>query len=287
MDLHESNLTLLYGCASQRPSAYDHIGGLTIKSLLRMESMTITEITGRKLPGKEHKAKYVREMFDSIARRYDLMNSLMSLGLDASWRRVAVKRSELAAGGHGLDICCGTGMLAMAQARAAGPDGRVTGLDFSENMLAVARSNLRTFELKDRIRLIRGNAMALPFADNTFDCVTVGWGLRNVPDIPTTLTEAVRVIKPGGKVVSLDMAQPGAPVFKHVYWLFFEKIIPAMGKLWAGNGNAYDYLHSSARVFPHQRELARMFGQAGLEESGYHDLAGGVVAVVEGRKRGN
>jgi len=236
------------------------------------------------LPSKENKEKFVREMFNTIAGRYDLMNTLMSFGLDKSWRRFTVKRSELKAGGYGLDVCCGTGMLVMEQARVAGPGGRVVGLDFSENMLAVARENIKDFEYKQNIQLIQGNAMELPFEDNTFDCVTVGWGLRNVPEIMTAVKEMVRVVKPGGKVVSLDMAKPSAPVFKQVYWLYFEKIVPAMGKVWAGKKGAYDYLHDSARVFPHQAELARLFAAAGLVETAYHDLTGGVVAVVEGRK---
>lgn len=236
------------------------------------------------LPGKENKEKFVREMFNSIARRYDLMNTLMSMGLDRAWRRFTVRRSGIKSGGYGLDVCCGTGMITMELARAAGPAGRVVGLDFSENMLAVAKENIKDFDLKDNIELIQGNAMALPFADNTFDCVTVGWGLRNVPDIMTAVKEMARVVKPGGRVVSLDMAQPEAPVFKQIYWLFFEKAIPAMGKLWAGNKGAYDYLHDSARVFPHQKVLTRMFGEAGLMENRYHNLTGGVVAVVEGRK---
>lgn len=236
------------------------------------------------LPGKDNKEKFVREMFNSIARRYDLMNSLMSMGLDKSWRRYTVHRSEIKSGGYGLDVCCGTGMLAMEMARAAGPKGRVVGLDFSENMLAVAGENIKDFALRDNIRLIQGNAMQLPFEDNIFDCVTVGWGLRNVPDVLTAVKEMTRVIKPGGKVVSLDMAQPEAPVFKQMYWLYFEKLIPAMGKLWAGNKGAYGYLHDSARFFPHQAKLAEMFGRAGLAETGYHNLMGGIVAVVEGRK---
>ncbi len=239
------------------------------------------------LPGKENKEKYVRDMFNSIARRYDLMNTLMSLGLDKSWRRFTVKRAGIGEGGHGLDVCCGTGMLTMEVARAAGPSGRVIGLDFSENMLAVAGENIKDFPLKENIRLVQGNAMELPFVDNTFDCVTVGWGLRNVPDIMTALREMARVVKPGGKVVSLDMAQPGAPVFKQVYWLYFQKLVPAMGRLWARNKGAYNYLHDSAKVFPPQQELAGMFSEAGLAETAYHNLMGGVVAVVEGRKPGS
>ncbi len=236
------------------------------------------------LPSEENKEKFVRDMFNSIARRYDLMNTLMTMGLDKSWRKLAVRHSELRPGGYGLDVCCGTGMLSMEQAVVAGHAGKVIGLDFSENMLAVARENVRDFKYKDAIEFIQGNAMELPFEDNTFDCATVGWGLRNVPDVLTVVKEMARVVKPGGKVVSLDMAQPTAPVFRQVYWLFFDKVIPSMGKLWAGNKGAYDYLHDSARVFPSQWELAEMFSEAGLVETGYHNLAGGAVALVEGRK---
>lgn len=235
------------------------------------------------LPNKENKAKYVQETFNSIASNYDLMNKLMTFGLDKSWRRLAVKRSELKEGGTGLDVCCGTGMLTMEQARAAGPAGRIIGLDFSENMIAVARQNIRDFEFKDSIQFIQGDAMDLPFENNAFDCVTVGWGLRNVPDILKTVQEMARVVKPGGKVISLDMAQPTAPVFREFYWLCFNRVIPAMGKLFSGNKKAYDYLHDSAKAFVHQKELASIFANAGLVETRYLNLCGGVVAIVEGR----
>src|SRR4051812_41741390 len=145
-------------------------------------------------------------MFNGIAVRYDLMNTLMSLGMDKGWRKFTVQRAGIQQGGSGLDVCCGTGMIVIEQAKVVGPAGRVTGLDFSENMLEVAKGNVAEF--KDRITLIQGNAMSLPFPDNTFDCATVGWGLRNVPDIMTAVKEMTRVVKPGGMVVSLDMAQP-------------------------------------------------------------------------------
>jgi len=236
------------------------------------------------LPSKENKAQYVQETFNSIAKNYDLMNTLITLGLDKSWRRLVVRRSELKESGTGLDICCGTGMLTMELARAAGAAGGVTGLDFSEKMLDVARQNIREFEFKDNIQLIQGDAMDLPFESGTFDCATVGWGLRNVPDILQTVQEMTRVVKPGGKVVSLDMAQPSVPVFRELYWLFFNKVIPAAGKLFSGNKKAYDYFYNSAKAFVRQKELAGIFAQAGLIETGFINLCGGVVAIVEGRK---
>ena len=242
------------------------------------------EIILASLPDKEDKEKYVQDTFNSIAVSYDLMNSLMTFGFDRSWRRLAVKLSELRAGGKGLDICCGTGMLTMELARTAGRKGKIVGIDFSENMLAVARNNISHFELKDTLTFIQGNAMDLPFDDNSFDCATIGWGLRNVPEITTVIQEMVRVVKHGGKVVSLDMGQPSLPVFKQLYWLFFQKIVPVIGRIFSGNKNAYDYLHDSAKVFSDQKELSALFSKAGLVDVSYHNLFGGVVAIVEGRK---
>jgi demethylmenaquinone methyltransferase / 2-methoxy-6-polyprenyl-1,4-benzoquinol methylase len=236
------------------------------------------------LIGPEDRAERVQEMFNSIAPRYDLVNSLMTLGLDKSWRRFTAHRSGLKPGGCGLDLCCGTAMLTMELASAVSPSGIVAGLDFSEKMLVVAMKNLERFALKDNVRLIRGQAGELPFRDNTFDCATIGWGLRSLPDIPAGLREMARVVKPGGKVVSLDVAQPGIPGFRYLYWLYFKRIIPVMGKCWTQNREAYQYLYSSARAFPHPEELAWMFRQTALVETGFHNLAGGIVAVVEGKK---
>lgn len=236
------------------------------------------------LPGDRDKSRYVKDTFNSIAKSYDLMNTLMTFGLDKSWRRLAVKHSGLEEGGMGLDICCGTGMLAMEQAGAAGPTGRVIGLDFSKNMIEIAQQNIRDHTFKDNIQFVQGDAMVLPFENNYFDCVTVGWGLRNVPDVFRVVQEMARVVKPGGKVVSLDMAQPAAPVFKEFYWLYFDRIIPAVGKLLSGNKKAYEYFYNSARGFMCQQELADLFAQVGLDETRYLNLCGGVVAIVEGKK---
>lgn len=223
-------------------------------------------------------------MFNSIAPRYDLLNTLMSLGMDKRWRQLAVKRSGVLPGGRALDICCGTGMITVELARAVGSDGHVTGLDFSQNMLNIARQRVSRSPWQEVVDLVAGNAMSLPFEENSFDAVTVGWGLRNVPDIKTVVTEMVRVTKPGGMVVSLDMAKPELPVFKQIYWLYFEKLVPLMGKIWAKQESAYSYLHNSARAFTPQKELADIFREAGLEETGYQNLFGGVVALVAGRK---
>ncbi|MGI6684412.1 MAG: demethylmenaquinone methyltransferase [Bacillota bacterium] len=236
------------------------------------------------LPSNENKEGYVRDLFNTIAGRYDLLNSMMSLGMDNKWRRFAVRRSEVGPGSLALDICCGTGKITLELAKRVGETGHVTGLDFSEKMLDVARKSVTASGLEKRITIKQGNAMDLPFPDNSFDAVTVGWGLRNVPDIFTVVNEMRRVVKPGGMIISLDMGKPEIPVFKEIYWLYFEKIVPLMGKIWARKESAYNYLHYSAKAFLHQKELAALFQEAGLTDTAYHNLCGGVVAVVEGRK---
>ncbi|AET68926.1 ubiquinone/menaquinone biosynthesis methyltransferase [Desulfosporosinus orientis DSM 765] len=233
--------------------------------------------------GKD-KATYVKETFNAIAGRYDLMNSLMSLGMDKRWRRLAVQKVGAKPSMHILDVCCGTGQLSMELGQAVGNHGSVTGLDFSAKMLEVAQKSLLQASNLGNIQFIQGNAMELPFEDQSFDGVTVGWGLRNLPDLHQGLREMVRTVKPGGKVVSLDMAKPSLPGFKQAYWLYFEKLIPLMGKIWANKASAYQYLHDSAREFPAQEELARIFAECGLENTSYHNLAGGVVAIVSGTR---
>ncbi len=237
-----------------------------------------------KLPSPDQKEKFVRQTFNQIAHNYDLINSLMSIGRDKKWRNYTVKCCGVQPGDSVLDVCCGTGYLSMELAKAVGSTGKVTGLDFSENMLAVAAKNTAEFSLKSVIQFIQGNAMELPFADNCFAGATVGWGLRNLPDLRLGIKEMTRVVKPGCKVVSLDMGKPTLPVFKQAYWLYFDKLVPLMGKIWSNNRGAYQYLHDSAQEFPAQVELARIFSECGLVDTKYHNLMGGVVAVVEGRK---
>lgn len=233
--------------------------------------------------GKD-KATYVQDTFNAIAKRYDLMNTLMSFGLDKGWRRKAVQTVEASAGMRILDVCCGTGQLSMELAETVGVSGKVTGLDFSENMLERAKDNISQSSFEPIIQLLQGDAMNLPFEENTFDGATVGWGLRNLPDLEQGIREMIRVVKPGAMVVSLDMAKPTLPVFKQGYWFYFEKLVPWMGKVWAGKAKAYQYLHDSALEFPAQQELTRIFERCGLIETRYQNLLGGVVAIVSGRK---
>lgn len=236
------------------------------------------------LPANDQKEHYVHEMFNGIAHRYDFMNKLMSFGLDQSWRRYAIRRAHISAGMHVLDACCGTADLTLEIAKSMGQTGQVTGLDFSEQMLAVGQQKVQKSDHRTQIHLLQGNVMELPFADHTFDAITVGWGLRNVPDMDKTLQEMFRVLKPGGWAVSLDMAKPTLPVFKQVYWLYFNWLVPLLGKITAKRKSAYQYLHDSARAFDSQQQLTQRFAKNGFTHTNFHNLMGGVVAVVEGQK---
>lgn len=232
-------------------------------------------------PGKE---AFVRGVFTAIARRYDMLNSILSFNRDKYWRRFAVARTGLQPGDRALDVCCGTGMLTLELARTVGPGGAVTGIDFCPEMLARARENIARAACGGAITLVEGNALNLPFDDDAFDCVTVGFALRNVADIPRALAEMRRVVRPGGRVVSLELAKPGAPVFKQLYYLYFEHLLPWLGSLGVGRSGPYQWLPESLRRYPHQRVVRDMFLQAGLKDAVYYELTGGIVAVHVGTK---
>ena len=229
------------------------------------------------------KEKYVHSVFAAIAHRYDVLNTTLSFNQDKYWRRFAVEQAALPAGGKALDVCCGTAMLSLELARRA-ENATITGMDFCEEMLTIGRKNIAASEHGEKIQLVQGNAMALPFADNTFDCATIGFALRNVPDIKQTIAEMRRVVKPGGRVVSLELAKPSAPVFKQLYYLYFEQILPLLGKLGVGIDGPYRWLPESLKCFPHQSVICDYFTEVGLKQACYHELTGGIVAVHVGVK---
>lgn len=228
------------------------------------------------------KEEYVHDIFSNIAHRYDFLNTALSFNRDKYWRRFAVARCGLKPGGRGLDVCCGTGMLALEMARAIDGRGEVTGLDFCENMLARAGENIAKSSYKGIIKLVQGNAVDLPFPDGSFDCSIIGFALRNVPDIEKTIREMARVVRPGGRVVSLELSKPSAPVFKQAYYLYFNRIVPILGKMGVGLDGPYSYLPNSLKDFPHQSEIKEMFEAEGLRDCRYHELTGGIVTVHEG-----
>ncbi|HET9507086.1 MAG TPA: bifunctional demethylmenaquinone methyltransferase/2-methoxy-6-polyprenyl-1,4-benzoquinol methylase UbiE [Gaiellaceae bacterium] len=218
-------------------------------------------------------AEGVRTMFDRIAPVYDLMNRVMTAGLDQRWRRLAV-RLVVRPGDRVLDACCGTGDLALA-ARDAGAD--VVGLDFSEPMLERARRK------GPQLEWVHGDVLALPFEDASFDAATVGFGVRNVEDLDRGIAELARVLRPGGRLAILEITKPRG-LLKPFYKLWFDVLIPLAGKLLPG-GKAYTYLPASVRRFPGPQELARLVEARGFAGVSYRLLAGGIVALHTGTRR--
>ncbi|NUR75335.1 MAG: class I SAM-dependent methyltransferase [Thermoleophilia bacterium] len=209
-------------------------------------------------------------MFDRIAPVYDVMNHVMTAGLDVRWRRLAAE-SVVRRGDRVLDAACGTGDLAVADLKAGA--GRVTGLDFSEKMLERARR-------KAPLDWVQGDMLALPFADATFDAATVGFGVRNVDDLALALRELRRVLRPGGRLAILEITQPRGPL-RPFYALWFDRIVPLLGKALPG-GDAYTYLPASVKRFPTAERLADMLREAGFGDARVRLLAGSIVALHTG-----
>jgi ubiquinone/menaquinone biosynthesis methyltransferase len=218
-------------------------------------------------------------MFDRIAGRYDLMNSVMTAGLHHRWRGRAVDLAGVAPGGAALDVCCGTGDLALELKRSVGEDGRVVGLDFAESMLDIAREKSARAGLG--IEWVQGNALALPFEDSSFDAATVGFGVRNVVDLEGAVAEMARVVKPGGRVVILEITTPERPPLSWFYAIWFDRIVPLIGAA-SGEREAYSYLPDSVHRFPPAAGLAKLMHDGGLREVRYLILAGGIIAIHAG-----
>jgi demethylmenaquinone methyltransferase/2-methoxy-6-polyprenyl-1,4-benzoquinol methylase len=218
----------------------------------------------------------VRSMFDRIAPVYDLMNRVMTVGLDGRWRRLTAE-AAVGKGDRVLDAACGTGDLAVADLKAGAS--RVTGLDFSEAMLQRARR--KTLQLKPAVEWIQGDMLALPFADATFDAATVGFGVRNVADLELALRELRRVLRPGGRLAILEITQPRGPL-KAFYSLWFNRVVPLLGKVLPG-GAAYTYLPASVQRFPSAERLAELLGHAGFTGVRFRLLAGSIVALHTGQ----
>ena len=229
-------------------------------------------------------AAQVRTMFDRIAGVYDLMNTAMTAGMHHRWRGRAADRAELAPGDAALDVCCGTGDLALELARRVGPGGKVVGCDFSEAMLERARRKA-TERGADQVRFEWADALALPYADRAFDAATVGFGVRNLADLEGGLAELARVLTPGGRLVILEITQPRNPPLSVFYSLWFDRLVPLLGAL-AGDRDAYTYLPRSVKRFPSPEGLAQRMAAAGLERIRYLMLAGGIIAIHSGLRSG-
>jgi demethylmenaquinone methyltransferase/2-methoxy-6-polyprenyl-1,4-benzoquinol methylase len=220
-------------------------------------------------------------MFDRIASFYDVMNSVMTAGLHHRWRARAADLARVGPGGRVLDVATGTGDLAVELVRRVGPGGEVVGTDFSEEMLARARQKAAAGGLD--IAFEWGNALELPYASDRFDAATVGFGARNFADLDRGLAEMTRVVRPGGRVVVLEITTPTRPPLSTFYRLWFDTVVPVIGRL-TGEEEAYTYLPSSVKRFPGPHELAAAMDRAGLEDISYVLTAGGIIAIHAGTK---
>lgn len=232
---------------------------------------------------KQEKEAYIEGLFSSIAPKYDLLNSVLSLNMHKSWRRFAVSKSNLGNGGCALDVCCGTGDFSFELARKVGSQGHVVGVDFSLPMVSIAKRKAEKFGFSN-LDFMCGNACKLPFEDNSFDCATVGFGLRNVADLHIAVSEMARVVKPGGTIVNLEISKVKIPVLSWFWKLYFYRLTPYTAQLFHTDRSAYEYLPDSVKNFMSREELASEFEKCGLKDVSFHDLMFGTVCIHIGRK---
>jgi demethylmenaquinone methyltransferase/2-methoxy-6-polyprenyl-1,4-benzoquinol methylase len=226
----------------------------------------------------EDKADLVRGVFDSVASRYDIMNDLMSAGLHRLWKRYTIDQAAARPGQAILDLAGGTGDLARALSKKVGVDGHVVLADINAAMLRQGRSRLVDAGVAGNLSIAQVDAQDLPFADETFDCITMAFGLRNVTDKDAALASMFRTLKIGGKAMILEFSEPNK-VIKPAYDLYSFKVLPTLGKLVAKDADSYQYLAESIRVHPDQETLKAMMENAGFERCRYHNLAAGIVAL--------
>jgi demethylmenaquinone methyltransferase/2-methoxy-6-polyprenyl-1,4-benzoquinol methylase len=233
---------------------------------------------------KTAKAGMVSGVFDSVATRYDLMNDLMSAGIHRLWKRFTVELSAVRAGQRVLDIAGGTGDLAARFSRIVGAEGQVVLADINAAMLGVGRDRLLDQGLQDNLEFVQADAQYLPFPEDSFDCVTIAFGLRNVTEKEHALADMLRVLKPGGRLLVLEFSKPRNPLLSRAYDAYSFSVLPVMGRLVAGDADSYKYLAESIRVHPDQETLKGMMEDAGFIRVEYHDMTGGVVALHRGVK---
>lgn len=239
---------------------------------------------GYKTVDKAEKAGKVADVFHSVAAKYDLMNDLMSGGVHRIWKRFTIELSGVRAGQKVLDIAGGTGDLTMKFSRLVGPEGQVILADINDSMLKVGRDKLIDKGIAGNVQLTQADAQFLPFADNTFDCITIAFGLRNVTDKDLALRSMLRVLKPGGRLLVLEFSKPSNPLLEKAYDAYSFSILPKLGKLITNDSDSYQYLAESIRMHPDQDTLKDMMADAGFAACEYHNMTGGVVALHKGIK---
>jgi len=230
------------------------------------------------------KARRVQSVFASVADKYDVMNDLMSFGIHRLWKQFTLSLTGLKPGQHALDVAGGTGDLALGLLRQVGKDGRVVLSDINPRMLERGRDRLLDAGYVGNVECLVADAERLPFADDAFDCVTIAFGLRNVTDKSAALRSMYRVLKPGGQLLVLEFSKPTAPGLKPVYDAYSFKVLPLLGRLVANDASSYRYLAESIRMHPDQETLLDMLRAAGFEQTRYHNLSGGIVALHRGFK---
>jgi len=239
---------------------------------------------GYKEVDKDAKAGMVADVFHSVASRYDLMNDLMSGGIHRIWKRFTIELSGVRKGNSVLDIAGGTGDLAARFADIVGPEGRVVLADINDSMLQVGRDKLLDNGRQANLEFVQADAQYLPFPDDSFDCITIAFGLRNVTDKDTALRSMLRVLKPGGRLLVLEFSKPENQLLSKAYDTYSFRVLPMMGRLVANDSDSYQYLAESIRMHPDQDTLKDMMEDAGFSRCEYHNMTGGVVALHKGVK---
>ena len=239
---------------------------------------------GYKTVNVEEKAGKVAEVFHSVAGKYDLMNDLMSAGVHRLWKRMTIEMSGVRRGNSVLDIAGGTGDLTAKFSRIVGPEGTVVLADINSSMLQVGRDRLMDRGVVNNVIFSQADAQYLPFPDNTFDVITIAFGLRNVTDKDMALRSMLRVLKPAGRLLVLEFSKPANPVLSKVYDTYSFSILPKLGKLFASDADSYQYLAESIRMHPDQETLQGMMDNAGFANTDFHNMTGGVVALHRGVK---
>ena len=239
---------------------------------------------GYKTVKVEEKAGKVAEVFHSVAGKYDLMNDLMSGGVHRLWKRMTIEMSGVRRGDTVLDIAGGTGDLTAKFSRIVGPEGTVILADINDSMLRVGRDRLTDLGIVNNVKFSQADAQYLPFPDNSFDVITIAFGLRNVTDKDLALRSMLRVLKPGGRLLVLEFSSPVNPLLSKIYDTYSFSILPKLGKLFASDADSYQYLAESIRMHPGQETLQGMMDNAGFANTDFHNMTGGVVALHRGVK---
>jgi demethylmenaquinone methyltransferase/2-methoxy-6-polyprenyl-1,4-benzoquinol methylase len=239
---------------------------------------------GYKQVDADKKAGLVADVFSSVAGKYDVMNDVMSFGVHRLWKKIAMGHTGLKKGQRALDVAGGTGDLTVYMSKQVGPTGEVIISDINPDMLEQGRRRLIDKGIAGNIKFVEANAEELPFEENSFDCVTIAFGLRNVTDKDKALRSMYKVLKPGGRLLILEFSKPVLPGLNEVYDFYSFKLLPLMGKVIAKDADSYQYLAESIRMHPDQATLKAMMEQAGFERCTYHNMSGGIVALHKGFK---